>query len=72
MRKIHGLKLILIFVVLTMGGCAAPTAPSPTPAPTQPIKLANLTQAKSIVKTEIEVWSFITRMNPIGRKANIP
>lgn len=54
MRKIHGLKLILIFVVLTMGGCVAPTAPSPTPAPTQPVKLTNLTQAKSIVKTEIE------------------
>jgi hypothetical protein len=51
MRKIHGLKLILIFVVLIMSGCAAP---SPPPTPTQTIELTNLTQTKSIVRVETE------------------
>ena len=50
-RKIRGLKLLLIFMVLIMGGCAAP---SPTPTPTQIIELTNLTQTKSIVRVETE------------------
>jgi hypothetical protein len=44
-RKIRGLKLLLIFMVLIMGGCAAPT---------QTIELSNLTQTKSIVRVETE------------------
>jgi hypothetical protein len=44
-RRIRGLKLILIFMVLIMGGCAANT---------QTIELTNLTQTKSIVRVETE------------------
>lgn len=44
-RKIRGLKLILIFMVLIMGGCAATT---------QTIELTNLTQTKSIVRVDTE------------------
>ena len=54
MTKIHVLKLILIFVVLITGGCAAPVAPSLTPMPTQSIELTNLAQIKSMVKVETE------------------
>ena len=56
MTKIHGLKLILMFafVVLIIGGCAAPAAPGPTPAPTQTVEVTKWTQTKSIVKTKIE------------------
>jgi hypothetical protein len=50
-RKIRGLKLLLIFMALIMGGCATP---STTPTSTQTIELTNLTQAKSIVKVETE------------------
>jgi hypothetical protein len=49
MRKIHWPNLIFIFVVLIMGGCAAPS-----PTPTQSIELTNLTQIKGIVRVETE------------------
>jgi hypothetical protein len=49
MRKIHWLNSILIFVVLIMGGCAAPST-----TPTQSIELTNLTRIKSIVNVETE------------------
>jgi hypothetical protein len=54
MTKIHGLELSLIFMVLIVGGCAAPSAPSPIPAPAQTVEITKLTRTKSIVKTEIE------------------
>ena len=62
MRKIHGLKLILIFVVLIMGGCAAPAAPSLTPTPTptpEPTPasvptLSEVQEIKNVIQTNVQ------------------
>jgi hypothetical protein len=49
MRKIRWLRLILIFVLLIMVGCAAPSH-----TPSQLMELIDLTQIKSITRVETE------------------
>lgn len=50
MRKIYGLKLISIFVVLIMASCAGQATPSATPG----IELNKLTPTKRVVRVEAE------------------
>jgi len=62
MTKIHGLKLILMFtfVVLIIGGCAAPAAPTPTPTPTpEPTPasvptLSEVQEIKNVIQTNVQ------------------
>ena len=62
MTKIHGLKLILIFVVLIIGGCAAPAAPAPTPTPTPALEpthtsvptLSEVQEIKNVIQTNVQ------------------